>query len=368
MNILILGGTGAMGLPLTKLLAPNNQVWVTSRSDRTSETPSVRFVKGNAKNENFLFEVAKSQSWDAIVDFMVRSVEELKEVLPVLLNNTKQYVFISSARVYAECEGLITEESPRLLDVSTDDKFLKTNEYSLAKAREEDIVRQMGKNNYTIVRPSITYNDYRLQLGVMEKEDFVYRILQGRTLVFSHDLENKLTTMTHGNDVARGIAALIGRTEALGEIFHITSPKALTWGEVLGIYKKVFEEHLGHPLQVKWTDETTNYKLTHQYYRIKYCRMFNRSFDNGKIAKFVDPNSFVPPEEGLTICLKNFLQHPKFNRKNWPIEGINDRVTGEHLQKGEINRMADRLWYTAYRYDLKWLVKLMKYLIKKRNS
>ena len=366
MNILILGGTGAMGKPLAGLLAKSNQVWVTSRSERQSDNPNLHYIQGNAKQCDFLTTICGMQAWDAIVDFMVRNVSQLKEFLPLFLDSTKQYVFISSARVYAECDGLITEESPRLLDVSTDKNYLKTNEYALAKAREEDALRQCGRKNYTIIRPSITYNDYRLQLGVMEKEDFVYRVLHGRKIVFSHDLESRLTTMTHGNDVARGIAAIIGQNEALGETFHITSPKSLTWGDVLSIYKKVLEEHLGHSIDIKWTEKTTNYKLTNQIYRIKYCRMYNRTFDNSKISKFIDVNSFVSPEEGLSTCLTHFLAKPRFGFKSWKLEGVNNRVTGEKLQKGETKRFADWLWYVTYRHDLKLFIKLMKLYIKNR--
>lgn len=51
---------------------------------------------------------------------------------------------MSSARVYAENNALISEDSPRLLDVSTDAVYLRTNEYALAKAREENILRNSG--------------------------------------------------------------------------------------------------------------------------------------------------------------------------------------------------------------------------------
>lgn len=366
MNILILGGTGAMGVPLTEILAASHDVWVTSRSERNSANMSIHYIKGNAKQKDFLFGVLKERHWDSVVDFMVRSEQQLKEIIPDVLKSTKQYVFISSARVYAECEGLITEESPRLLEACTDQEYLKTNEYALAKAREEDILRNSGQSNWTIIRPSITYNDNRLQLGVMEKEDFIYRALYGRTIVFSHDLENKVTTMTHGNDVARGIAAIIGKEKAMGEIFHITSPKSLTWGEVLRIYQNVLEEHLGHPITIKWTDKTTNFKLTQQLYRIKYCRYFNRSFDNSKIAQFIDVNTFVSPEDGLSQCLRNFLLNPQFGNKKWTLEGVNNRVTGEKLSGKEIKRKADWLWYFVYRHDLKLMIRMMNYIVKKK--
>lgn len=367
MNVLILGGTGAMGVPLANILIASNDVWVTSRSERKSTHPNLHYIKGNAKQKEFLCNVLKYQRWDTVVDFMVRSEQQLKEILFDVLEATDQYVFISSARVYAECDGLITEDSPRLLEACMDKEYLKTNEYGLAKAREEDVLHHSGRNNWTIIRPSITYNDYRLQLGVMEKEDFVYRALHGRTIVFSHDLENKVTTMTHGNDVARGIAAIIGREEALGETYHITSPQSLTWGQVLDIYKKVLEEHSGHPISVKWTDLTTNFKISHQFYRIKYCRYFNRSFNNSKIGQFIDVNTFVAPEEGLAQCLRNFLASPKFGYKNWTLEGVNDRVTGEKTPIKEIQRTTDKLWYLAYRYDLGLMIRLMKKMVKMKQ-
>ncbi|MEO2263754.1 hypothetical protein [Dorea sp. YH-dor228] len=56
----------------------------------------------------------------------------------------------------------MTEESPRLLDVCRDADYLKTEEYALKKAKEEDFLKQKGKN-WTIVRPSITYNSERLR-------------------------------------------------------------------------------------------------------------------------------------------------------------------------------------------------------------
>ena len=364
MDILVLGGTGAMGTPLVQLLSERNRVWVTSRSSRVSDFPAIHYVQGDAMQKDFLQQIVSSQHWDAIVDFMNRKYSQFKEVLPFLMKSTSQYVFISSARVYNQSEEPITEETPRLLDTCSDSDYLKTDEYGLAKAREEDLVKKFGNNNYTIIRPSITYNDYRLQLGIMEKEDFVYRILHGRTLVFSRDLENKITTMTHGNDVARGIASIIGQPKALGETFHITSPKSLTWGEILNIYKKIIEEHLGESIKILWTDKTTNFKLSNQYYRIVYSRYFNRSFCNNKIGQFIDVDSFVSPEEGLTQCMRNFLLNPKFGKINWSLEGINNHATNENITNGEIKRIGDRIWYLLYRYDATLVVKIIKRILK----
>ena len=350
MNILILGGTGAMGTPLTSILAKSNKVWVTSRKDHVS-IDSIKYLKGNAKDLEFVKKITTEKRWDAIVDFMVRNYSEHQQFLPVFLSGTKQYVFISSARVYAESKTPIKEDTPRLLEACADQDYLKTNEYGLAKAKEEDLLRSLGDKNYTIIRPSITYNDYRLQLGTMEKESWLYRAIHGRSIVFSRDLADKITTMTYGFNVAEGIASIIGQERALGETYHITSSKSLPWKDVLSIYVSVLEEKLGRKVPIVWTEKSTNFRLKHQYYRIIYSRYFDRTFDNSKISQYVDVDSFLSPSEGLRECLSRFLSNPRFSRPAWILEGINDRVAHEVTPLSEITGFKWKLLYLIYRYN-----------------
>lgn len=354
MNVLVLGGTGTMGQPLVKQLASDNNVYVTTRQDVVS-SENITYLKGNAKDIAFLTATLQTRHWDAIVDFMVWT-SEFSIVLPLMLDNTDQYVFISSARVYAQSDEPITEDTPRLLDVSTDQDYLSTNEYALAKAREEDMLFHSGRSNFTIVRPTITYNTKRLQLGVFEKEMWLYRALHGRSIVFSEDIADKVTTMTHGNDVATGIASLIGQKDALGEVFHITCPKSLLWSEVLDIYLSVLEKHLGYRPRVVMTKKSTNLKFKERIYQVIYCRYFNRTFDNSKIAHYCDVNSFTSPQKGLAECLEQFLLNPKFNRIDWLTEAINDRASNERTPLSEIPTITDKVYYTIYRYNLKFLL------------
>ena len=367
MNILVLGGTGAMGVPLVKLLSETNEVWVTSRSPRQS-SGKVHYIRGNAKDSDFLRSILRQCRWDAVIDFMVWTRDNFENILAEMLRNTRQYVFISSARVYAKSDIPITENTPRLLDCSTDMEFLRTEEYSLLKAREENLLFASDSKNYTIIRPSITYNDYRLQLGPMEKEGWLYRALHGRSIVFSEDIADKITTMTSGDDVAKGIAAILGKEEALGEVYNITSPDALPWRIVLSTYLDVLAEYLGHPVNVYWTKKTVFEKFKEQRYRLKYNRLYDRRFDNKKISNFVDISNFLPCEKGLKTCLKGFLNNPKFRPINWRLEGINDRVTGEKTPLVEIPSLKGKIIYIAARYNLPILTFIIDNAIKMSNS
>lgn len=351
-NILILGGTGAMGEPLATMLAKAGmRITVTSRQDRLS-VQNIIYAKGDAHDLNFLGGLFAEQTWDAIVDFMVYNTAEFMQRVEMFLMNTKQYIFISSARVYARSDSPITEDTPRLLDVCQDAEYLRTDEYALAKARQENILFHSGHQNWTIIRPSITYNINRLQLGVLEKENWLYRALRGRSIVFSDDIADKVTTMTSGSDVAKGIAAVIGRDAAKGQVFHVTEKHSYQWREVLSEYLAVLEKRTGVRPRVVMTKKSTCFQLPGKKYQIMYCRYYNRSFDNRKITKFIDTQSFENAMTGLQRCLDEFLEEKKFKNIDWRMEALHDLAAGERTPLTEIFGIKNKIKYMLYRHHL----------------
>ena len=349
MKILVLGGTGAMGVDLVKILGERGEdVTVTSRSERKSEFNNVKYVKGDAHDTAFLQSLL-AEKYDAIVDFMVYNTEEFKSRRDLLLNATNQYIFLSSSRVYADSETPITEDSPRLLDVTTDREYLKTDEYALTKARQENLLRESGKTNWTIIRPYITYSSQRLQIGVYEKELWLYRALHDKTIVFPKAIAEKYTTMTLGADVAMGISKLIGNEKAMGEEFHITTDKAIKWDDVLAIYKRVFRDVMGKDIKIRYADDPKPiYEAMGNKHQVIYDRLFDRRFDNTKFLQAAGEYEFESPEIGLERCLREFLEKPKF-RGN-PSFAMMDKLAGERTKMSEIQGIKKKCKYLAVRY------------------
>jgi nucleoside-diphosphate-sugar epimerase len=348
-NILVLGGTGAMGAHLVQILADRgDKVSVTTRSPRQSSA-NIAYIQGNAKEDSFLAPLLAGK-WDAIVDFMVYTSPVFEQRAPKFLAATDQYIFLSSARVYADSNRPIIEKSPRLLDSSDDAEFLATDEYSLAKARQENILHQSGSKNWTIIRPYITYSEQRLQLGVLEKEEWLYRALRGRTIVFSEDIASRFTTLTYGLDVAGAMAAIIGESQALGEAYHITQRDAATWRQVLDLYLTVLEKHLGKRPKVLLLGLDDFSRCIPAEYQAKYDRLFNRVFDSSKVTDFVDLQEFRSFEQGLTRCLEEFLKTPNFLPINWRSEAIKDRFSCEVASLKEIAHWKQKVKYLLYRF------------------
>ena len=348
-KVLILGGTGAMGKALVELLdKAENEIYITSR--KKHESSEVVYLQGDAHDFEFLDETLSLHLWDSIVDFMVYQTSEFENVIKKVLPRTKQYIFISSARVYAPSDSLLTEDSPRLLDVCQDQSYVSTNEYALAKAREEDILLNSTYRNWTIVRPSLTYNDNRLQFALWDKEGWLYRALNGKSIVFPKNMMNIKTTMSYGGDVSAAIARLICNDKALGENVHIAGAEAITWAEVLNIYANAIEQATGKKIKIQYIDDWEELsKKSNTYYQAKYARAISREFSSEKLNSLIGELKFISPEAGLTMCVQRFIDEgSKFGRISYVTEGLIDRITKEN-SLNEFNGWKQKCGYILAR-------------------
>jgi nucleoside-diphosphate-sugar epimerase len=100
MNILITGGTGAMGTPLIKTLSEDdgNNIFVTSRSSHPDKG-NVHFLKGDATEASFLKEVLSDRHYDVLVDFVGHKDDEFEALASFILNSVNIYIYII-------CKGL----------------------------------------------------------------------------------------------------------------------------------------------------------------------------------------------------------------------------------------------------------------------
>lgn len=347
MRVLVLGGTGAIGAHVVRRLSDDgHKVVVTSRTARKGED-NITYRKGNAREIGFAKELFRER-WDAVVDFMVYTTAEFEERVGLILSSTKQYLFLSSARVFANSDTPITEDSDRLLDTTTDIEFLSVKEYSLEKAKQENILRENG-TNWTIIRPYITYDAYRLQLGIMEKEDWLYRALNGRSIVVSKEVLSHLTTLTYGNDVAEGIVSLVGKEGAYAQSFNITCNRCLLWREALEKYAEVLSRVLGKPVKVVETDCDLGIRYGAKY-QLVYDRFYDRVFDNANIVRYMPDKQFVTWEKGLENSLLKFVESPKFRAINWAMEARKDRIAKEFTPLGEIRGLRNKVKYLICRF------------------
>ena len=353
-KILVFGGTGAMGVYLVDILSKTGlyEIDVTSRSNRESTHPYLKYIKGNARDNDFMRSLL-SEHYDVIIDFMNYNLDEFADRCNFLLSSCGQYVWFSSSRVYAYSETPITESSPRLLEVSQDKDFLATNRYALRKARQEDLITKSGFNNYTIIRPYITYSNERLQLGIYEKEQWLYRILKGRDLVINKNIIDKQTTLTYGYDVSLAISKLVDNQNAFGKVVQIASSENMTWREILKLYLDILKEKKNLTPRIYMSDHMQAIdELYEGGYNTIDDRVFNRHFDSSYLNKMANLGGAFYKEmrRGLIDCLSDFLDNNRnFLKIDWQFEAYQDILTGGMASSDEFSSEEEYETYLRFR-------------------
>ena len=283
-KVLVIGATGVMGQYLIPYLAEvGHMVDAVSLDEKQSEWPNVKYITANAKDHTVLKQLLAA-NYDGIVDFMIYPTAELSYYLPLFLDHTGHYIYLSSYRVYDNKELPVRETSPRLLDTADSIVFRNSDDYSVYKARGENIVRTFPKNRWTIIRPTITYSFMRYQLVTLEAANTVGRAFAGKKVPVPEQARGVQTTMSWGGDVARMIERLLFNEKALGETFSVCTAEHHTWGEIADYYKDICG------LDAVWIDKEDYLRLINPdpynfrfRWQLDFDRLFDRVMDNSKV-------------------------------------------------------------------------------------
>ena len=311
MKILLIGGSGTISSAVTqKLVSENHQVFVLNRGNNNDRLPSsVHVLVADMANENDVAEIIKDHFFDAVCEFIAFHPSQIERDIRLFSEKTNQYVFISSASAY---------HKPSVNPYITEGTTLANPywQYSRDKiACEEVLWNVYRKNNFpmTIVRPSHTYDERHIPLGVHGKKGFwqvIQRMLENKPVIVQGD-GTSLWTLTHNTDFAEGFVGLLGNPKALGEAFHITSDESLTWNQ---IYQEIAKA-LHVPLKLYHVTSDFLSAVGKQY-DFEGSLIGDKSttviFDNSKLKRVVPTFSAkVPFRKGVRLTLEYLEKHPE---------------------------------------------------------
>lgn len=322
-KVLVLGATGAMGKYLVpKLLDRGYAVDAVALDEITAAAPNLRGIKGNAMDWRLLERLWENH-YDGIVDFMTYPTADAVLYLPEMLKHTDHYIYLSSYRVYDNKEVPIRETSPRLLDTADDPLLRNSDDYSIYKARGENILMTSGRRNWTAVRPAVTYSLMRYQLVTLEANRTVGRAAQGKSVVLPEEAAEIPATMSWAGDVAEMLARLLFNSEALGEIYTVSTAEHHTWREIADYYKDLCN------LNAVWVDKEDYLKIItwrpHFHgtrWQLEYDRLFPRIIDNTKVLKAAGlrQSELMKLYDGLKYEIGRFVLPPQWRNQDDPMD------------------------------------------------
>ena len=329
MKALFIGGTGTISSAIVRKLAedPAWEVWLINRGTRTDRVPEgVRSIIADINDEEDVKQKLEGMEFDVVSDFIAFTPDAVERDYRLFSGRTRQYMFISSASAYAK---------PARSYVITEGTALSNPhwEYSRNKIKCEEFLMKVYREEgfpVTIVRPSHTYDERTVPLGVHGKKGFyqvIKRIREGRQVIIQGD-GSSLWTLTFNSDFAIGYTGLMGNPHAIGEAFQITGDETLTWDQ---IYQTIADA-LGKELHA--------YHVSSEFLSAvgdKYGFDFEGSltgdksvsvvFDNSKLKRLVPQmTTNVPFSRGIRIALDYVLSHEEEYEEDPEFDEWCDRV------------------------------------------
>ena len=308
MRVLFIGGTGIISTACTRLAAERGiDLTLLTRGQRPLDLPAgVRTLTVNIDDTAAAAQALEGATYDAVVDFIAFTPAHIERDLELFCGRTRQYVFISSASAYQKPVGhyLITESTPLA------NPFWQ---YSRDKiACEDRLLRAYREEGFpfTVIRPSLTYSETQITLPVnswAKSYTAVDRMRRGRKVIVPGD-GSSLWVITHNTDFAKGLVGLLGREQAIGHAFHITTDEVMTWNQ---FYRIVGEAAGVEPQLVHMTSDFIGTCLPESLPGLIGDKAVSVVFDNSKIKRFVpDFRATVPFGQGIRQTIAWFDADP----------------------------------------------------------
>ena len=250
MNVLITGAAGFIGSHLGEALLEKGYKVTgiddlsTGRKENISgmdSQPNFSFVEGTILDEklmqkligdsSIIFHLAAAVGVKLIIEEQIKSIETnvngTEMVLKIAALNMKKVFMSSSSEIYGKTEnGLFREDSDRSLGPTTIGRW----SYSCSKALDEFLCLAYYREKKL---PVIIGRFFNIcgprQTGKygMVIPRFVEQALSGKSLTVYGD-GKQTRSFCHAADAVKAIIALSEKPEAVGQIFNIGSPSAIT--------------------------------------------------------------------------------------------------------------------------------------------
>jgi nucleoside-diphosphate-sugar epimerase len=322
MNILFIGGTGNLSTACAlRLYQQGHAIFVLNRGHMAAPDQYTALTADRTDIDQ-MRRCTAGLKIDIVLNFLGYTPKDLEIDFNIFANRIRQYVFISSATVYAKPHRSlpITENTPLGNPFS---------EYARNKqACEEWLNERFTHDRFpvTIIRPSHTYS-HRWIPNIVNSSTWTpaYR-LENRLPLFLHDDGQSLWTLTAADDFSVGVAGLVGHDWAMGEAYHITSDQVLTWNQ---IYEEIWRAgqfidanimHIPLDFICQVAPDLTA--------KLKGDKAEHGVFDNAKIKKAVPEfECRTTVRQGMAHAMAWFREDSQRRQVDAGVNAIFDRVT-----------------------------------------
>ncbi|MEO8281915.1 MAG: NAD-dependent epimerase/dehydratase family protein [Pseudarthrobacter sp.] len=323
-NLLFLGGTGVISAAAAqRAVVLGHRVTILTRGQSARPVPDgAEVLYADIRDAEAVRAVLAGREFDAVADFLTFTPDQARANIEHFRGRTGQYVFISTASAYQKPPTRL----PILESTPLKNPFWQ---YSRDKIACEDVLFGAYRSDdfpVTVVRPSHTYDCTRV--GLVGGWTDIHRMRTGLP-VMVHGDGTSLWTVTHARDFAKGFVGLLGRPQAVGESYTITSDEYLPWNQIYGLFARaagVSEPELVHVASETVAAQSTGYS-PHFGPSLLGDRAHSVVFDNSKIKALVPGyTATIPFADGTREIVDWYDSHPELQVVDHEFMALSDRL------------------------------------------
>jgi nucleoside-diphosphate-sugar epimerase len=366
MKLLLIGGTGVLSTAITQeALKQNIDVYMINRGHRMELIPkNVHLLKADVKDEKKVVSLLENLYFDAVIDCICYTEQEIEYSFNLFKDKANQYVFISSCAVYNTiicnfCE----EDSPKVLPIW---------KYSVDKNHCEELLKKLANasnTNYTIIRPAVTYGNTRIPYGITPTYGYhwtiVERILNGKPIITWNNGKNRCN-ITHVDDFAVGVVGLLGNVQAYNEAFNIVGDETPSWREVLDVLSELLQ------VDVKTFDIPSEYyakEIPSRKGEILGGRSIDAINSNQKLKSVVKTfKQNITLKEGIKKTIDYYKTHNYIYGIDYAFDADTDRIIAKYAKENSISMQDMNLGFIDYLNERKKNNRINYFIIRNKES
>lgn len=321
-SILFIGGTGVISAAAAqRAVALGHRLTILNRGRSTRPVPEgAETLTADVRDASAVRAALAGREFDAVADFITFTPDQAKASLDLFAGRTGQYVFISSASAY--------QKPPTRLPIRESTPLKNPFwQYSRDKiACEELLYRAYREQDFplTVVRPSHTYD--RTKIAMVGGWTDVHRMRSGLP-VLVHGDGTSLWTLTHSQDFAKAFVGLLGRPQAVGESYTITSDEYLPWNQIYQLFARA--AGVPEPELVHVSSETIAAHSPGLGPNLLGDRSHSVVFDNTKIKSLVPGyRATIPFADGAREIVQWYDANPRLQAVDQEYMDLSDRLIG----------------------------------------
>jgi len=235
-KVLVIGGSRFVGRVFSIFASRNGgfELHVVNRGNHPMNLENVIQYKCDRHDPQEIARIIPDIKYDTLVDFCAYDPGDISPLIGAVGDRIGQYIFISTASVYAPGNDYLDENTP-FQSIPASDESPGANYVRNKIALENELVESCGKTGlkYTILRPTFVYGPFNY---APRESYFIEMIVKKHAVPVPVDA-SALFNFVYVIDIANALMACIDDDRAADKAYNLAESESITYDKLMSVFE-----------------------------------------------------------------------------------------------------------------------------------